>query len=386
MAYRTRIKYTPAQKEEIWGRWKKGESLTSIGRLFDRPSSSIFNMLAPTGGIRPPTRKRPRHALTLSEREEISRGIVADLSIRSIANHLNRSPSTVSREIKRNGGYDNYRATQADVSAWERAHRPKLCKLACNRTLSRTVAIKLQLNWSPEQIAGWLKIEYPNDENNHVSHETIYRSLFVQARGVLKKELQQYLRSQRAIRRSKHASLKRDGLGQITNAVSISERPASVEDRAVPGHWEGDLIAGSNNSYIATLVERHTRYVMLAKVKNKDTESVVSALIKQSKQLPDELYKSLTWDRGKELADHERFTLETDIDVYFCDPRSPWQRGSNENTNGLLRQYFPKGTDLSVHSQTKLNAVARQLNERPRKTLEFETPAQRFNACVALTG
>ena len=218
-----------------------------------------------------------------------------------------------------------------------------------------------------------------------MSHETIYRSLFVQARGVLKKELQQYLRSQRAIRRSNHASLKRDGLGQITNAVSISERPASVEDRAVPGHWEGDLIAGSNNSYIATLVERHTRYVMLAKVKNKDTESVVSALIKQSKKLPDELYKSLTWDRGKELADHKRFTLETDINVYFCDPRSPWQRGSNENTNGLLRQYFPKGTDLSVHSQTKLNAVARQLNERPRKTLEFETPAKRFNACVALT-
>lgn len=386
MSYRTRIKYTSAQKEEIWDRWKKGESLNSIGRLFDRPSSSIFSILAPTGGIRPPTRKRSRQALTLSEREEISRGIVADLSIRSIANHLNRSPSTISREINRNGGYDNYRATQADLSAWARAHRPKRCKLACNRTLSRAVATKLQLNWSPEQIAGWLKIEYPNDESNHVSHETIYRSLFVQARGVLKKELQQYLRSQRAIRRSKHASLKRDGLGQITNAASIRERPASIEDRAVPGHWEGDLIAGSNNSYIATLVERHTRYVMLAKVKNKDTESVVSALIKQSKKLPEELYKSLTWDRGKELADHQRFTLATNIDVYFCDPRSPWQRGSNENTNGLLRQYFPKGTDLSVHSQTKLNAVARQLNERPRKTLEFETPAQRFNACVALTG
>jgi len=379
MAYRTRIKYTPAQKQEIWDRWKKGESLNSIGRLFDRPSSSIFNILAPTGGIRPSIRKRSKRVLTLSEREEISRSIVADFSIRSIAKHLNRSPSTISREIKRNGGYDNYRATQADLAAWERAHRPKRCKLACNRSLSRTVATKLQLNWSPQQIAGWLKMEYPNDENNHVSHETIYRSLFVQARGVLKKELQQYLRSQRAIRRSKHASLKRDGLGQITNAVSISERPASVEDRAVPGHWEGDLIAGSNNSYIATLVERHTRYVMLAKVKNKDTESVVSALIKQSKKLPDELYKSLTWDRGKELADHERFTLETNINVYFCDPRSPWQRGSNENTNGLLRQYFPKGTDLSVHSQTKLNAVARQLNERPRKTLEFETPAERFN-------
>jgi len=386
MAYRTRIKYTTVQKEEIWDRWKKGESLNSIGRLFDRPSSSIFSILAPTGGIRPPTHKRSRQALTLSEREEISRGIVADLSIRSIANHLNRSSSTISREISRNGGYDNYRATQADLSAWVRAHRPKRCKLACNRTLGRAVATKLQLNWSPEQISGWLKIEYPNDESNHVSHETIYRSLFVQARGVLKKELQQYLRSQRTIRRSRHASLKRDGLGQITNAASICERPASVEDRAVPGHWEGDLIAGSNNSYIATLVERHTRYVMLAKVKNKDTESVVSALIKQSKKLPDELYKSLTWDRGKELADHQRFTLETDIDVYFCDPRSPWQRGSNENTNGLLRQYFPKGTDLSAHSQTKLNAVARQLNERPRKTLEFETPAQRFNACVAMTG
>ena len=386
MSYRTRIKYTYAQKQEIWDRWKKGESLTSIGRLFDRPSSSIFNILEPTGGIRPPLRKRSKRALTLSEREEISRATVADLSIRSIAKHLNRSPSTISREIKRNGGYDNYRATQADLSAWERAHRPKQCKLACNRSLSRTVATKLQLNWSPEQIAGWLKTESPNDENNYVSHETIYRSLFVQARGVLKKELQQYLRSQRAIRRSNHASLKRDGLGQITNAVSISERPASVEDRAVPGHWEGDLIAGSNNSYIATLVERHTRYVMLAKVKNKDTESVVSALIKQSKKLPDELYKSLTWDRGKELADHKRFTLETDINVYFCDPRSPWQRGSNENTNGLLRQYFPKGTDLSVHSQTKLNSVARQLNERPRKTLKFKTPAQRFNACVASTG
>jgi IS30 family transposase len=386
MAYRTRIKYTPAQKAEIWDRWEKGESLNSIGRLFDRPSSSIFNMLAPTGGIRPPTRKRSRLALTLSEREEISRGAVANLSIRSIAENINRSPSTISREIKRNGGYDSYRATHADHAAWDRAHRPKRCKLACNRALSQTVATKLQLNWSPEQIAGWLKIEYPEDESNHVSHETIYRSLFVQARGVLKKELQQYLRSQRAIRRSKHASLKRDGLGQITNAISIRERPASVEDRAVPGHWEGDLIAGSNNSYIATLVERHTRYVMLAKVKNKDTESVVSALIKQSKKLPDELYRSLTWDRGKELADHERFTLETDIKVYFCDPRSPWQRGSNENTNGLLRQYFPKGTDLSVHSQTKLNAVARQLNERPRKTLAFETPAERFNACVASTG
>lgn len=385
MVYRTRIKYTAKQKADIWDRWQRGESLNSIGRLFDRPSSSIFNMLAPTGGIRPAPRKRSRLALTQSEREEISRGTVANLSIRSIAANLRRSPSTISREIKRNGGYAGYRATQADQAAWDRACRPKLCKLACNRLLSQIVATKLKSNWAPEQIAGWLKREFPGDECNYVSHETIYRSLFVQARGVLKKELQQHLRSQRAIRRSRHASLKQDGLGKIKNMVSIRDRPASVEDRAVPGHWEGDLIGGSKNSYIATLVERHTRYVMLAKVKNKDTESVVSALIKQSKKLPDQLYKSLTWDRGKELADHQRFTMETNVDVYFCDPSSPWQRGSNENTNRLLRQYFPKGTDLSLHSQAKLNAVARQLNERPRKTLGYETPAERFNACVAST-
>ncbi len=252
--------------------------------------------------------------------------------------------------------------------------------------MCRTISRKLQLNWSPEQIAGWLKRAYPQEGYNQVSHETIYRSLFVQARGVLKKELMQYLRSKRTIRRSRHASLKRDGLGQIKDAISISQRPASVEDRAVPGHWEGDLIGGSRNSHIATLVERHSRYVMLVKVQNKDTESVVSALIKQAHKLPRELYKSLTWDRGKELADHRRFTLATDIDVYFCDPRSPWQRGSNENTNGLLRQYFPKGTDLSVYSQAHLNKVARQFNERPRKTLGFEMPAERFNACVAATG
>jgi len=386
MKYRTRIYYSEEQKALMWDRWQKGESLNAIGRVFDRPSSSIFNQLSPSGGIRPPPRRRSRTTLTLSEREEISRGIVCDLSVRAIANLLGRSPSTVSREINRNGGLKHYRASQADQAAWDRAHRPKPCKLATNPALRRTVARKLRCNWSPEQIAGWLKRENPTDERHTVSHETIYRSLFVQARGVLKKELQLYLRTRRAIRRSKHASLKRNGLGKIKNMVSISERPASVEDRAVPGHWEGDLIGGSKNSYIATLVERHSRYVMLAKVKNKDTESVVTALIKQSKKLPDELYKSLTWDRGKELADHQRFTLETDIDVYFCDPRSPWQRGSNENTNRLLRQYLPQGTDLSLHSQARLNAIARQLNERPRKTLGFETPAERFNACVASTG
>ena len=279
-----------------------------------------------------------------------------------------------------------YRASDADQAAWERAHRPKSCKLATSPFLCRTITQKLQLHWSPQQIAGWLKRTYPGDEHKTVSHETIYRSLFIQARGVLKKELLQHLRTQRTIRRSSKASLKNNGLGQITHAVSIRERPASVEDRAVPGHWEGDLIAGSHNSYIATLVERHTRYVMLAKVKNKDTRSVINALIKQAHKLPRELYKSLTWDRGKELADHQRFTLATDIKVYFCDPQSPWQRGSNENTNGLLRQYFPKGMDLSNIHQNRLNAVARQLNERPRQTLEFETPAERFNQCVASIG
>jgi IS30 family transposase len=386
MKRKRRTHYTAAQKTEMWNRWQKGETLNDIGRYFETGHSTISRIILSTDGIRPLERKRSRLALTLTEREEISRGLVTHLSLRSIALQLGHAPSTISREVNRNGGLRSYRATQADKAAWTRAHRPKLCKLAGNPLLRRIIARKLRTNWSPEQIAGWLKREHPGDEANQVSHETIYRSLFVQARGVLKKELQLYLRSQRSTRQSRHTTLKGDGWGQITNMVSIRERPASVEDRAVPGHWEGDLIAGSNNSYIATLVERHTRYVMLAKVNNKDTKSVVTALIKQSKKLPSELYKSLTWDRGKELADHQRFTLATDIDGYFCDPRSPWQRGSNENTNGLLRQYFPKRTDLSEHSQVQLNAVARQLNERPRKTLEFETPAERFNACVASTG
>ena len=386
MVYRTRIKYTAKQKAEIWDRWHRGESLRSIGRLFDRPSSSIYMQLSPTGGIRPSPRLRSRMALTLSEREEISRGIAGCQSLRTIAAQLRRAPSTISREVNRNGGLKSYRANRADQAAWDRAQRPKPCKLAQHPMLKRIVAAKLKKHWSPKQIDGWLKRRYPDNENRHVSHETLYRSLFIQARGVLKKELQQYLRSQRAIRRSRHASLKNDGLGKICNAVSIRERPVSVEDRAVPGHWEGDLICGSNNSFIATLVERHTRYVMLARVKGKDTETVINALIKQAMKLPSELYKSLTWDRGSEMADHQRFTLATDIQVYFCDPQSPWQRGSNENTNRLLRQYFPKKTDLSVHSQPTLNRFARELNERPRETLNFETPAERFNACVASTG
>ena len=386
MAYRTRIKYTSEQKSEIWDRWKRGESLKEIGRSFDRGSSSIYGQVSPTGGIRPSPRRRSGLSLTLFEREEISRGLAIGQSMRWIATGLNRSPSTISREIERNGGLVSYRASRADQKAWDRAHRPKTCKLAKDSKLRDAVAIKLELEWSPQQVAGWLKHKYPGNESRQVSHETIYKTLFIQARGALKKELQQHLRSKRTIRRSVHSGKFQDKRGQIPDLVPISERPASVEDRALPGHWEGDLIAGSHNTYIATLVERHTRYVMLMKVSNRKTETVINALIKHSKRLPDELYKSLTWDRGKELSDHKRFTLATDVDVYFCDPHSPWQRGSNENTNGLLRQYFPKRTDLSVHSQEHLDMIARRLNERPRQTLNFETPAERFNACVASTG
>ncbi len=386
MKRRPRIYYSESQIALIWDRREKGDSLHAIARLFDRGHSSIGRIVAEAGGIRPAQRRRSRLALTLAEREEIFGGVVSGHSIRSIAELLGRAASTVSREINRNGGRQRYRASQADQAAWDRAHRAKRCKLAVNASLRRIVVGKLRRNWSPEQIGGWLKHAYPDDEDYQVSHETIYRSLFVQTRGVLRKELTQHLRTQRTMRRSTHGNRSGEGQGQIKDMVTISERPASVEDRAVPGHWEGDLITGSNNSYIATLVERFTRYVMLVKVNGKDTQTVIDALIKHARKLPRELYKSLTWDRGKELSDHKRFKLATDIDVYFCDPQSPWQRGSNENTNGLLRQYFPKGTDLSVHSQAKLNAVARELNERPRKTLGFETPAERFDQCVASTG
>jgi len=370
----------------MWDRWQAGDSLHAIARLFDRGHSSVQRVLGETGGIRPARRYRSGRSLSLAEREEISRGVAAGLSLRSIAASLGRAPSTVSREIKRNGGRRQYRANKAEQAAWDRAHRPKSCKLAENRALAHIVAEKLQLQWSPRQIAGWLKYMYPDDESYQVSHETIYRTLFIQARGALKKELLQHLRRTRSMRRSRHHTQKTDNHGRITNAVSIRERPAEAEDRAVPGHWEGDLLCGSNNSQIATLVERHTRLVMLVRVSSKDTKTVINALIKQAHKLPRELYKSLTWDRGKEMADHKRFTLATDIKVYFCDPQQPWQRGSNENTNGLLRQYFPKGMDLSNVHQNRLNAVARRLNERPRETLNFRTPAERFSQCVASTG
>ena len=386
MERRRRIIYSAAQRALIWDRWQKGETLHEIAKHFDRYHSSVQRIISDSGGIRPPERRRGALALSLTEREEISRAVVEGRSMRSIAAALGRSPSTISREIKRNGGVDAYRASRADQAAWDRARRPKLCKLRRNRALARLVASKLRLEWAPEQIAGWLKRTYPHDEACHVSHETIYRSLFIQTRGALKKELLAHLRRTRGTRRSRHYTQKTGAHGRIMDAISISERPAAVEDRAVPGHWEGDLLFGSKNSQIATLVERQSRYLMLTKVAKKDPETVVDALIKHAKKLPHELYKSLTWDRGTEMRGHKRFTLATDIQVYLCDPRSPWQRGSNENTNGLVRQYLPKGVDLSAYSQAQLNAIAARINERPRKTLDFETPAERFQQAVASIG
>lgn len=374
------------QKQELWARWKAGQSLSDIGRSLGRHAGSIFGVLLSRGGIAPPTRSRSRRSLSVEEREEISRGLVAGLSLRNIAKQLGRAPSTISREIGRNGGRSKYRAANADDRAWRWACRPKACRLAINPALQMIVAQKLNDNWSPQQISGWLKVEYLDDEPMRVSHETIYKSLFVQARGVLRKELISRLRSRRLMRRGKASTTRGQPRGQIVDAVSIRMRPADVNDRAIPGHWEGDLLAGGKNSHIATLVERQSRFVVLVRVAGKDTHSVVNALVRQAKHLPSGLISSLTWDRGTELADHKRFTVATNVSVYFCDPRSPWQRGSNENTNGLLRQYFPKGADLSGYSQADLNAVARQLNTRPRKTLGFMTPAAKLAKTVASTG
>ena len=371
-------------KGEIWSRWRAGQSLSEIGRAIGKIPAVVYNVLLSYGGIAPRIRYRSVRQLSLEEREEISRGLAAGASIRLIARHLRRAPSTVSREVARHGGRRRYRATVADEKAWECARRPKPYLLAANPGLRQVVTEKLELDWSPEQISGWLKLSYAEDPTMRIAPETIYRSLFVQARGVLKKELIKHLRSRRPMRRSKRASSGQPR-GQIIDAVSIRERPAEAEDRAVPGHWEGDLLSGAKNTHLATLVERRSRYAMLVKVEGKDTYTVVSALSQQVQKLPIGLMASLTWDRGMELADHKRFTVATDVNVYFCDPQSPWQRGTNENTNRLLRQYLPRGTDLSRYSQQELDAVAMKLNQRPRKTLGFLTPADVFYGTVAST-
>jgi IS30 family transposase len=380
-----RARLSLTQRSEIWRRWKAGQSLHEIGRAFGKPHSCIRCLLLPRGGIPPAARHRSRLALTLAEREDISRGIASGSPLREIARRLDRAASTVSREISRHGGRPAYRAHVADQHAWDSALRPKKCLLAVNRKLRNIVASKLILDWSPEQISGWLKIHYADDESMRVSHETVYRSLFIQARGVLKKELMDHLRSKRRMRRSRYATVSGQSRGQIVDAISIRERPPEVQDRAIPGHWEGDLLSGAKNSYIATLVERHSRFAMLIKVPSKDTEVVVAALSQQVRKLPATLRRSLTWDRGLEMAKHKTFTVATNVKVYFCDPQSPWQRGTNENTNLLLRQYFPRGTELSAYSQAQLDHVALRLNERPRKTLGFETPASKLRASVAST-
>lgn len=382
MVARTRRKYTAQERRELWERWKRGESISEIGRALDRAPGTIHCTVREQGGVPPRERRRSRLALSAAEREEISRGVAAGESARRIAARLGRASSTIARELGRNGGRRGYRAADADQHAWERARRPQRCKLARNRVLAGLVAPKLEQDWSPQQIAGWLKLEYPEDETMRVSHETIYLTLFVQARGALKRELVTHLRRTRSIRRPRAAKRGNTGQGQIVDAVSIRERPAETEDRAVPGHWEGDLLAGAANSHIATLVERYSRFVVLVAVDGKDTRSVTSALSRQIRRLPQQLRASLTWDRGMEMAEHARFTVATDVKVYFCDPQSPWQRGSNENTNGLLRQYLPKGTNLASYSQPQLDEIARRLNTRPRETLGFKTPADTLNAAL----
>ena len=377
---------TATEETEFWIRWKRGESVPAIGRALGRKRTTLAGYVAGHGGIPPPIRCRSARVLTAAEREDISRGLAAHTSCRVIAQRLGRAPSTVSREVARHGGRGAYRATTADAAAWQAARRPKPCRLATSAALRQVVARQLACQWSPEQIAGWLKVAYAGDPAMQVSHETIYRSLFVQSRGVLKRALLQHLRRRRATRRSRHATIRGQGRGQIVDAVSIRERPAAVEDRAVPGHWEGDLLAGAGRSQVATLVERPSRYVLLVRLRGKDTATVVQALARRVQTLPRGLMASLTWDRGLELAAHHAFTIATDVQVYFCDPHSPWQRGSNENTNGLLRQYLPKGTDLARFNQAELNAIAGRLNRRPRKTLGYQTPADRLATIVASTG
>lgn len=378
--------WTSERKEELWELWKAGHCPMDIARALKKGSGSIHMVLRRRGGIAPPHRSRSRWALSLPEREEISRGIAAGESVRAIATRLRRAASTVSREVNRNGGRQDYRAAYADERAWERSLRPKVCLLASNASLRGAVEDKLKEQWSPQQISGWLKRTYRKDEAMYVSTETIYRTLFLQSRGALKKELVAHLRSGRTMRRSKNASKARSKRSSIKDAVSITERPPEAEDRAVPGHWEGDLIRGTPKTHVATLVERSSRFVMLVKVAGKDTDSVVGALSEQIKLLPETMIETLTWDRGSEMAAHKSFSVATDIAVYFCDPSSPWQRATNENTNGLLRQYLPKGSDLSVHSQSDLDAIALRLNTRPRKALDYRTPADTLAETVALTG
>lgn len=374
-----RSRYARLTAEEIdaaWVRLKSGQAAKGVARQLGLPSSTLRAYLVRCGGVQPAPRRRRCGRLSLEDREEISRGLAAGRSLRAIAAGMGRAPSTISREVAGNGGR-GYRATRSDRLAWERATRPKPCKLAANVALAGIVEAKLRRRWSPEQIAGWLKLTYPDDPEMQVSHESIYRTLFVQSRGALNRELATYLRTGRTLRRPRGVRMP-DGRGGRLNTLNISQRPAEAADRAVPGHWEGDLVFGKGMSPVATLVERSTRFLMLVALPagNHKADAVADALIAAVKDLPTQLTRSLTWDLGHEMAAHQRFTIDTGIQVYFCDPKSPWQRGSNENTNGLLRQYLPRRLDFRTLTQADLDAIAQELNERPRQTLGFKTPSQ----------
>jgi transposase, IS30 family len=377
--------WTEQEQAAFWGRYRAGASLRSISRSLGYSMGTLRSLLQATGGRKPVLPRRSERHLSLSEREEISRGLVAGHSCRTIAISIGRAPSTVSREIARNGGRGGYRACRADRAGWHRARRAKAAKLVTCPALRQLVEAKLQLRWSPQQIAGWLERAYPGDPELRVSHETIYMSLFVQSRGALRKELTRYLRTRRMVRRP-HAGQVTTGQGRLRNAVHISARPAEAADRAVPGHWEGDLLLGGRNSAIATLVERTSRFTLLVRLPDgRGSESVLAALAARIPTLPQQLVRSLTWDQGKEMAEHAQFTVDTGLQIYFCDPSSPWQRGTNENTNGLLRQYYPKKTDLTNVSQDELDAVAAELNGRPRQTLGWASPSEKFDEAVAST-
>jgi IS30 family transposase len=374
------------ERNELWTRWRRGESLREIARALNRVSSSVYDIVGAEGGIAPRPHRRSRVALTTPEREEISRQLACGLSLRAIGLSLRRAPSTISREVARNSGRTLYRAATADRRAWQQGRRPRGCRLATHPTLRRAVASKLTRQWSPQQISGWLRHTFPGHPEMQVSPETIYRSLFIQSRGVLKRALLGQLRRQRHFRHARASARIRPRQGQIIDAISIRQRPADVADRALPGHWEGDLLEGARGTFIATLVERQSRYVTLVRLPNKETQTVIRALARRIRRLPQGLMKSLTWDRGSELAAHRAFTVATNVQVYFCDPQSPWQRGSNENTNGLLRQYLPHAADLSGYSQARLDAIALRLNTRPRMTLGYQTPAAKLAEIVASMG
>jgi transposase, IS30 family len=375
-----------SERNELWARWRRGEALREIAHGLRRASSVIFTVVAAEGGIPPRPRRRSRLALTATDREEISRQLACGQSLRAISRLLGRAPSTLSREVARNGGRSVYRAAVADGHAWRRTRRPQRCRLSTHPALRHMVARKLAQQWSPQQISGWLRCTFPSDADMHVSPETIYRSLFVQSRGVLRRCLLKQLRRQHHFRHARAGARVHPRQGQILDAVSIRQRPAEVQDRAVPGHWEGDLLEGARGTYIATLVERQSRYVMLVRLPRKDTDTVTRAIARRIRRLPHGLMKSLTWDRGGEFAAHRAFSVATNVNVYFCDPRSPWQRGSNENTNGLLRQYLPTATNLSGYSQAQLDTIALRVNTRPRMTLGYQTPAAKLAEIVAATG